>query len=227
MNTTVRNQQPDSPNKFPILLSVFLFSLFVISTSCRAQTKPLTSTAIVGGGCDGCKGIYDNMPAQLDWQTTIASAAEPGEKMEISGVIYQVDGKAPAPNVILYVYHTDANGMYSPAPDATGGARIHGHLRGWVKTNQRGEYRFTSIRPNHYPNRRSPAHIHAIVKEPDKNEYWIDEYLFDDDPALTREPPPRIENRGGSGIIHLTKNSDGTWVGRRDIILGLNIPNYR
>ena len=138
-----------------------------------------------------------------------------------------MDGKTPAPNVIFYVYHTDANGIYSPAPGATGGARIHGHLRGWMKTNQSGEYKFTSIRPAHYPNRRGPAHIHVIVKEPDKNEYWIDEYLFDDDQALIREPPPRIENRGGSGIIHLTRNSAGTWVGRRDIILGLNVPDYR
>ena len=227
MNTTLPYHQNCPSGKFFVLLSVILLSLFLVSTSCRAQTKPITSTAIVGGGCDGCKGIYDNMPSQLDWQTTIASATEPGERMEISGVIYKVDGKTPAPNVIFYVYHTDAKGIYSPLPEATGGARIHGHLRGWMKTNQRGEYRFTSIRPAHYPNARGPAHIHAIMKEPDKNEYWIDEYLFDDDPALKRELPPKIENRGGSGIIHLTKNSDGTWVGRRDIILGLNIPDYR
>jgi protocatechuate 3,4-dioxygenase, beta subunit len=227
MNAILPYHRHCPSSKFLILLSVILFSLFLVSTSCRAQTKPLASTAPVGGGCDGCKGMYDNMPPQLDWQTTIASAAEPGERMEISGVIYQVDGKTPAPNVILYVYHTDAKGIYSPAPGAISGARIHGHLRGWVKTNQRGEYRFTSIRPAHYPNARGPAHIHAIVKEPDKNEYWIDEYLFDDDPALKREPPPKIENHGGSGIIHLTKNSDGIWLGRRDITLGLNIPNYR
>ena len=128
------------------------------------------------------------MPQQLDWQTTIASAAEPGERMEISGIIYQSDGKTPAANVILYVYHTDATvDSIRPPAGATEGARRHGHLRGWMKTNQRGEYKFTSIRPAHYPNSRGPAHIHAIVKEADKNEYWIDEYLFDDDPALQRE----------------------------------------
>lgn len=227
MNTTLRNDRHGPSSKVFVLLSAILFSLFVVSTSCRAQTKPLTSQAIVGGGCDGCQGIYDNMPRQMDWQTTIASPAEPGERMEISGILYQVDGKTPAPDVILYVYHTDAKGIYSPAPDATGGARVHGHLRGWVRANQRGEYKFTSIRPAHYPNSRGPAHIHSIVKEPGKNEYYIDEYLFDDDPAVTREPRPRVENRGGSGIIHLARNSDGTWIGRRDIVLGLNIPNYR
>ncbi len=213
--------------KHLFLFIIMASSLAVTSASCRAQTQQLASTAIVGGGCDGCKGIYEGMPQQLDWQTTIASAAELGERMEISGIIYQLDGRTPAANVIFYVYHTDAKGLYAPAEGATEGARRHGHLRGWIKTNQRGEYKFTSIRPAHYPNARGPAHIHAIVKEADKNEYWIDEYLFDDDQALKREPPPKVENRGGSGIIHLTRNGDGTWVGRRNIVLGLNVPNYR
>jgi protocatechuate 3,4-dioxygenase beta subunit len=128
--------------------------------------------------------------------------------------------------VILYVYHTDAKGIYSPAPGATGGARSNGHLRGWMKTNDRGEYKFTSIRPAPYPNGQIPAHIHPVIKEPDKNEYWIDEYLFDDDRVLARERQ-RQENRGGSGIIHLAKNGEGVWIGRRNIVLGQNIPNYR
>jgi len=207
------------------LLTSLLFSVVIAGTSCRAQTKA-GSAIVIGGGCDGCELIYDGMPHQMSWQTAIASPSEPGERMEISGVIYQRDGRTPASNVVLYVYHTDARGLYSPAPDATGAGRRHGHLRGWMKTNERGEYRFTSIRPAQYPSRQIAAHIHPIIKEPDKNEYWIDEYLFDDDPIVAREQQKQ-ENRGGSGIIHLTKNSEGVWMGRRDIILGLNIPNYR
>jgi protocatechuate 3,4-dioxygenase, beta subunit len=224
MDTLMRNETGWPSFKHIFLFTVLLSTLAVSSTSCRAQTKPLASSTIVGGGCDGCDIIYANMPAQLTSQTTIASAAEPGDRMEISGVVYRGDGRTPAPNVILYVYHTDARGLYSPAQDQSGASRRHGHLRGWMKTNERGEYKFTSIRPAPYPNAHIPAHIHPIVKEPDKNEYYIDEYLFDNDPALAYA---KIENRGGSGIIHLSKNSDGVWVGKRDIILGLNIPNYR
>jgi protocatechuate 3,4-dioxygenase beta subunit len=209
------------------LFATIIFWLGSTNAACRAQTNERASRGIVGGGCDGCERMFDNMPQQLSWQTAIASATEPGERMEISGIIFQPDGKTPAPNVVLYAYHTDAKGICSPAPGATGGARINGHLRGWMKTNDRGEYRFTSIRPAAYPNGRGPAHIHATVKEPDKNEYYIDEYLFDDDPALTREPRSRTEDRGGSGIIHLAKNSEGVWIGRRNIVLGQNIPNYR
>jgi protocatechuate 3,4-dioxygenase beta subunit len=167
------------------------------------------------------------MPKQLRWETRIASASEPGEPMELSGVIYHRDGKTPAPDVILYVYHTDARGYYSPAPHQTGWARRHGHLRGWMKTNAKGEYKFTTIRPAAYPGDTIPAHIHPIVKEPDKNEYYIDEYRFDEDRFLTQAERSKAENRGDSGIIRLTKNSSGLWIGKRNIILGLNIPNYR
>jgi protocatechuate 3,4-dioxygenase beta subunit len=209
------------------IFAVAIPSLVTLNSSCHAQKNQSASRGIVGGGCDGCEGIYEGMPQQLSWQTAIASAAEPGERLEISGIIYQVDGKRPAPNVILYAYHTDATGHYSPAPDATNNARRHGHLRGWLKTNASGEYKFTTIKPAPYPNTDNPAHIHPIVKEADKNEYYIDEYVFDDDPLLTQEKRSKLENRGGSGIVRLTKSADGLWTGTRNIILGLNIPNYR
>ena len=215
--------------QFVKLASVFAVTLpasLLLNRSCEAQTARERASSRVGGYCDGCEGIYEGLPDKLSWQTAIASASEPGEPLEMSGLIYRRDGKTPAPNVILYVYHTDATGYYTPAPAATGNARHHGHLRGWMKTNERGEYRFTSIKPAPYPNRSIPAHIHPIIKEPDKNEYYIDEYRFDDDPLLTREERSKEEKRGGSGIIRLTKNSNGVWVGKRDITLGLNVVNY-
>ncbi|MFN8344361.1 MAG: intradiol ring-cleavage dioxygenase [Spirosomataceae bacterium] len=180
----------------------------------------------VGGSCDGCELIYAGMPKNLSWQTTIADAKEEGERMEISGVIYQKDGKTPAPDVILYVYHTDVKGEYTPAATQVH-ARRHGHLRGWVKTDAQGRYKFNSIRPAAYPIRKFAAHIHPIIKEPDKNEYWIDEYQFEGDSLLTQKDRNNAENRGGSGIITLTKNDKGIWIGKRDIVLGKNVPSYQ
>jgi protocatechuate 3,4-dioxygenase beta subunit len=223
--------QNQSRRQFIKLASVFAVALptgIAFNSFCQAQTDKGrgAGSARVGGYCEGCEGIYEGMPQQLNWQTTISPAGEPGEPMEISGVIYRVDGKTPAPNIILYVYHTDAAGYYTPAPNQTGNARRHGHLRGWMKTNEKGEYRFISIKPAPYPNGRIPAHIHPILKEADKNEYFIDEYVFDDDPLVTREERGKHRNLGGSGIIRLTKNGNGVWAGKRDIILGLNVPNY-
>ena len=33
-------------------------------------------------------------------------------KFVISGTVYKLDGKTPAPNVIMYFYQTDENGIY-------------------------------------------------------------------------------------------------------------------
>ena len=96
-----------------------------------------------------------------------------------------------------------------------------------MKTDEQGRYKFHSVKPAPYPGRNIPAHIHPIIKEPDKNEYYIDEIRFDDDPLLTKEERVKEEKRGGSGIIKHTKNQDGVWIGRRDVVLGLNIPNYK
>jgi protocatechuate 3,4-dioxygenase beta subunit len=128
--------------------------------------------------------------------------------------------------VILYAYHTDARGLYSPAVGATGLARRHGHLRGWVETNAKGEYKFNTIKPASYPNSSIPSHIHPIIKEPDKNEYYIDSWEFDGDPFLTEQERARRRNTGGSGIVRLTRGAGGVWLARRDIILGLNVPDY-
>lgn len=198
--------------KLPVLLI-----LLSVCGFCQAQK--------VGGNCENCELIYAGMPKELSWQTTIADAKEAGERMEISGTIYQKDGKTPAAGVILYVYHTDVKGEYTPT-DTQVHARRHGHLRGWMKTDAQGRYRFNTIRPAAYPIRKFAAHVHPIIKEPSKNEYWIDEYQFDDDPLLTQADRTNAQNRGGSGIIKLIKNEKGVWSGKRDLILGKNIPNY-
>jgi len=179
----------------------------------------------VEGSCECCEAIYHNMPRNLSWETQISDKNEEGESMEITGIIYQKDGKTPAPDVILYVYHTDARGKYSRGTGDDCSKR-HGKLRGWVKTNSQGRYKFTSIRPASYPDDTMPAHIHPTIKEPNKNEYYIDEYRFLDDKFLTKEEITKDENRGGSGVIELKKNNKGVWIGKRDIILGKNIPNY-
>ena len=139
-------------------------------------------------------------------------------------MIYQKDGKTPASGVILYVYQTDATGRYTPAGGQVHGKR-HGRLRGWMKTGADGRYEFRTIRPAPYPGQAIPAHIHPVVKEPDKNEYYLDEFVFDDDPLLTKEKRAKLEDRGGSGVLKVTEEK-GVATGRRDIILGRNIPDY-
>lgn len=229
MSQTLMDQH--SRRSFLKQAALFVVSLppaFVFTNFCQASSeeRELTARPRIGGYCENCEGIYEGMPERLDWHAAIAAPAEPGERLTVSGVIYKLDGQTPARDVILYVYHTDVNGYYSPAPEATGITRRHGHLRGWVKTNDKGEYRFDTIRPAAYPGRSIPAHIHAIVKEPGKNEYFIEDYTFQGDPLLTPQELARYGKMCGSGVMRVEKNSSGIWTGRRDLILGLNVTNY-
>ena len=62
--------------------------------------------------------------------------------MIISGTVFQTDGKTPAPNTLIYLYHTDMYGIYG-----RGSEHKHGRFRGWMLTDAKGKYEFRSIRP--------------------------------------------------------------------------------
>lgn len=219
---------------------IYQFGLFIILinflTSCNGQIKnnnqaiPKNTTAkskIVGGGCDGCEIMYVGMPTNMKAVDTSAGWTEQGQKLIITGTVYKLDGKTPAPNVIIYYWQTDNNGYYSPKQGMDVKAKKHGHIRGWIKTDENGKYTIYTIRPAPYPNDVLPAHIHFSIKEPDvKNEYYTDEINFDDDklliPHFKKYPQ---ENRGGSGVVRILLKGD-IQIAEHDIILGLNIPNY-
>lgn len=181
----------------------------------------------VGGPCEGCEAIWESpVPFErLPAVDTLPDFSESGPKMLLEGVVYAADGKTPRPGVVVYAYHTDQKGIYPHRSGDKGWGLRHGYLRGWVKTDARGRYRFYTLRPAAYPNRNTPAHIHLTVKEPQVNEYYIDDVLFDDDPLLTKEMRRQQPGRGGSGIVPFTQNA-GIATVKRPIYLGRNIPHY-
>lgn len=204
----------------------FIYALIglTIALSGCGQTHLYTKVQI-GGPCEDCQLMFEGIPSTLASSASIVPSKEPGEPMVIRGIIYKQDEKTPAPDVILYVYQTDNTGRYSKEAGQQQGVK-HGHLRGWIKTNAKGEYEFKTIRPASYPNSNNPQHIHPIIYEPNKGYYWIDEYQFEDDPLLTVRERSHAANRGGSGIIKVAKDKNGVWQGKRDIVLGLNVDNY-
>ncbi len=213
--------------KLIICKLIFVCSLFV---SCNGQTNEKTNTQtdkIVGGGCDGCELMYIGMPKEIHSVDTSSGWNEKGQKLIVTGTVFQLDGKTPAKGVIIYYWQTDNNGYYSPKPEMDERTKRHGHIRGWVKTDKNGKYMIRTIRPAPYPNDVLPAHIHLSIKEPDiENEYYTDEINFDDDKLLIPHLKKyRQENRGGSGITRILLK-DSLQIAEHDIILGLNIPNY-
>ena len=206
---------------------LFFVMVTTVCLSACSQTGNQSKTKRVGGNCEGCEAIYES-PVALEKITNTATLPDyngHGPKLEISGIVYHRDGKTPAKDVVIYVYHTDQTGHYTPGDNAKGWEKRHGRLRGWMKTDKNGYYHFYTLKPAAYPNTNIPAHIHITIKEPDKNEYYIDEYLFEGDPFLTASERSRQEKRGGNGIISL-EQKNGMLYGKRNITLGLNIPNY-
>jgi protocatechuate 3,4-dioxygenase beta subunit len=216
--------------------NIFLFclSIGITFSSCSQNNKQRSSInkeIKVGGDCEGCHAVYESpVPfAMLNEVDTLPDFNEPGPKIEISGIIYKPDGKTPARGVILYVYHTDQNGLYSNKDNdplvKTEWSKRHGYIRGWIKTNDKGEYKLYTLVPVSYPNSTNPKHIHPVIKEPRFSEYWIDEFLFADDPLLPAAERNKRNPVAGSGVLK-TIMKDGMLRATRNIILGLNVRDY-
>lgn len=211
-----------------LLLSSIVISL-ALSSCAQPGNDKAAGNAIdrkVGGKCEGCEAIYESpVPAdRLKATDTLPDFNEEGPRLEVSGILYQRDGKTPAAGIVMYFYHTDQKGVYPTRGNETNWGKRHGYLRGWIRTGADGRYSFYTLRPASYPNSRSPAHIHATIKEPGMTAYWIDDFLFADDPYLKGEKRNRAP-RGGDGVLTTTL-SDGMLHAKRDIILGLNIEDY-
>ena len=178
------------------------------------------------GNCEDCELMFAGMPALLNSIDTSKGWNEQSQRLIINGHVYKKDKKTPAKDVIIYYYHTDAKGYYSPGEGMHQDAKRHGHLRGWIKSESDGSFRIFTMRPAQYPENTIEAHIHIIVKEPDMDTpYWIDAWVFDDDPLLTPEMRKRMENLGGSGVMK-TSLENGVQYADQNVYLGLNIPGY-
>lgn len=155
-----------------------------------------------------------SVPADVSPKTELSNETDRGEPIKISGTVYQADGKTPAPNTLIYLYHTDFEGYYGRSNKE----HRHGKYRGWMLTNKDGRYAFNTIKPAPYPENRFAAHIHMTVTTATMKEDWVDAILFEGDPLITAQE--RSRRKGGfNPILTLTKEDGGLLYGTRNIQL--------
>ncbi|MBX2989818.1 MAG: hypothetical protein KF749_01475 [Bacteroidetes bacterium] len=178
---------------------VFLAFLFVAASSYSQEAAP-----------------YPPAPDNVLSVTTLVAKDEPGAKLVITGTAYKADGKTVYPDLVIYLYQTDATGVYNTADGNWQRPRI----RGWVKTDDKGRYEIRTIKPGSYPRSRNPAHIHAIVRLPDEKPKWIDDFLFEGDEFLSERDVQRAAKSGTfSNIMKATIDNDGTLRCTRSIVI--------
>jgi protocatechuate 3,4-dioxygenase beta subunit len=99
-------------------------------------------------------------PRDAPSSIVVAGKEEAGERMIVTG--QATAGGKPVAGVSIYVFHADADGLYTKdgGPQSDENARLHGALR----TDANGRYRYETIRPRGYGN--NPAHLHHVVSAP-------------------------------------------------------------
>lgn len=178
-----------------------------------------------------------DVPKQTSSRLVVSPSAEPGTPLRVTGRVVLADG-TPVSGVMIYVYQTNANGIYPKRPGLCGGARIQGYLRGYVQSDAQGRYEILTIRPGIYRERDTPAHIHmtvALTRPVDASRMtYIDDLMFEDDPILDARWRARQDGRGGSGIVRVptgrVANGDTLQVTRNirwDLVPGVVLPTAR
>lgn len=209
------------------ILCLWLLSLASVVFSCRHEKTKQVNTAVaathqISAEQDECNWCgTSEAPQNVSWHAIIPPEGEPGEPLIISGTVFLPDGTTPAEGAIIYIYHTNMEGVYPKKGSEKGNGKYHGYLRGWMKTDSNGKYEFATIRPAPYHSHGGePAHIHYNVQGPQHPEYWLTALWFSDDPRITDDYLMSVKRSGGfSNVVTLKKDENNVLRGERNIII--------
>lgn len=140
----------------------------------------------------------------FDWLNCadLASASAPGVRLTIRGKIVDGDGK-PVPDAVLEIWQADAEGKY-PAPDERAGAEHSFTGFGRFPTNDRGEFRFTTIKPGCVPGSEGSVqapHIIVSIFMRGLLTRLVSRIYFPGEPGNTKDPILGLVPEGRRGTL--------------------------
>jgi protocatechuate 3,4-dioxygenase beta subunit len=161
------------------------------STVLRAPRQPLVRLRQSLSELTGpVYGPEDVRALDDDLTRNAVKTGEPiGERLIVGGRVLD-DGGRPIPNALIEVWQANAAGRYAHQVDRHA-APLDPNFTGAGRclTNERGEYRFTTIRPGAYPwrnhdNAWRPAHIHFSIIGVNFLQRLVTQMYFPGDPLL-------------------------------------------
>jgi protocatechuate 3,4-dioxygenase beta subunit len=157
--------------------------------------------------------FYTDNPPIIE-NSQLADVSEPGERMIISGRVFNLDCSEFIPDAIIDIWHADTSGAYD---------NVGYKLRGKTTSNSQGFYMFETIKPGKYLNGSDfrPSHIHFKITPPGFNVLTTQLY-FEGDPDLGDDAASSITSGtfdASHRIISLSKNNDGKLEGTWDIVV--------
>lgn len=154
---------------------------------------------------NGLVMIHRPAPSVLSSRTKIVPNDEPGKPLIIEGQVFAPDGTAPAEDITVYAYNTDAEGYYGEDHK-----EYPPRLYGWMRTDVDGRFELHTILPGHYPGMQVPAHVHFTLWGGSCPPQWVEELRFEGDRYITPEMLAQAAGKGDfSSIRPLTHTGDG------------------
>jgi protocatechuate 3,4-dioxygenase beta subunit len=129
-----------------------------------------------------------------DHDLTAQHAGAPhGQRIVVEGSVLDRDGR-PLPNVLIEIWQANAAGRYlHPGDQHSAPLDPNFTGRGRCMTDERGRYRFVTVKPGAYPwknhtNAWRPAHIHFSLVGHAFSERLVTQMYFPDDPLFFQDP---------------------------------------
>jgi catechol 1,2-dioxygenase len=122
-------------------------------------------------------------------------------------------GGAPLPGALVYVFHADARGRYTPGRALD---EPHARLFAYLRTDSAGRYTLRTVRPGPYPapirvgaeKRRIPEHVHFVITAPGYRPRTSQMY-FADDPLMKPDWARENARRHAFPVVAVARDPGG------------------